>query len=187
MRPDLRNILIVSEGERESARKFVARHRAFAELSAERQSPTEALLDLLALLKRSAGWGEDAWHCLELDRAIFDVETTLKLLVSPDRLSISGHDCEITKINDSIYVMNYASEVEQAGVEDPGRRASEGSREPGDAIVIYSVGRRCWDRHESEPGRGLRPHQPERRLSQRRGGDRRRFKRLDIVARIAGE
>ena len=60
MRPDLRNILIVSEGGGESARKFLARHRAFPELSAEQSSPTEALADLLALLKRGSGWSEDA-------------------------------------------------------------------------------------------------------------------------------
>ncbi len=187
MRPHLRNILILAEGERESARKFLAQHRAFPELSAQRTSPTEALLDLLALLKRSSGWAEDAWHKLEHDRAVFDVETFLKLLASPNRVRISGHDYSITKINDLIYFLNYASEVQQAGVEDPGRRGSEGSSEPGDAIVIYKVGRRCEDRREPEPDKGLRLHQPERRFSERRCADRRRFKRLEIVDHIPGE
>ena len=69
-----RNILIVSEGRGGSARKFLARHRAFSELSAEQSSPTEALVDLLALLKqRVSGWSQDAWHNLELDRAAFSM------------------------------------------------------------------------------------------------------------------
>lgn len=134
MRLDLRNILIVSEGRGESARKFLARHRAFSELSAEQSSPTEALVDLLALLKRSSGWSQDAWHNLELDRAVFDVETLLKLLVSPSQLMISGHDCAITKIDDLIHFVDYAFEnraleVQPDGAENQGRRDEQGSRE----------------------------------------------------------
>ena len=192
MRPDLRNILIVSEGGDESARKFLARHRAFSELSAEQSSPTEALVDLLALLKRSSGWSQDAWHKLELDRAVFDVETLLKLLVSPSQLMISGHDCAVTKIDDLIYFVDYAFEsrafeVQPDGVENQGRRDKQGSREPGDVIVIYSVGRRYGDRREPAPVKRLPLRQPERRLSPRRRGERRRFNRLAPVDCVAGE
>ena len=192
MRPDLRNILIASEDGGESARKFVARHRAFPELNAEQSSPTEALADLLALLKRGSGWSEDAWHNLELDRAVFDVETLLKLLVSPSQLMISGHDCAVTKIDDLIYFVDYAFEnrafeVQPGGVENQGRRDKQGSREPGEAIVIYSVGRRCGDRREPAPAKRLPLGQPERRLSPRRCGERRRFNRLAPIDCVAGE
>jgi len=187
MRPDFRNILIVPEGKRESARTFLARHRDFSELRARSPSPAEALVELMALLKRSSGWVEDAWHRAELGRATFDVETLHKLLVSPDRVKISGYTCTITQIDDLIYFVNYPAEAEQAGVEDPGFQGPEGSGEPGDVIVIYSVGRRCRDRRQPEPDEGLRLHQPERRRSPRRGADRRRFKRLGIVDRIPGE
>jgi len=194
MRPDLRNILIASEGGGESARKFLARHRAFPELSAEQSSPTEALADLLALLKRGSGWSEDAWHNLELDRAVFDVETLLKLLVSPSQLMISGHDCAVTKIDDLIYFVDYAFEnnafeVQPDGVENQGRRDKQGSIEPkpGDVIAIYSVGRRCGDRREPAPVNRLPLGQPERRLSPRRRGERRRFNRLAPVDCVAGE
>ena len=176
MRPDLRNILIASEDGGESARKFVARHRAFPELSAGQSSPTEALADLLALLKRGSGWSEDTWHNLELDRAVFDVETLLKLLVSPSQLMISGHDCAVTKIDDLIYFVDYAFEnrafeVQPDGVENQGRRDKQGSREPGEAIVIFSVGRRRGDRREPAPVKRLPLGQPERRLSPRRAGN----------------
>jgi hypothetical protein len=192
MRPDLRNILIASEGGGESARKFLARHRAFPELSAEQSSPTEALADLLALLKRGSGWSEDAWHNLELDRAVFDVETLLDLLVAPGRLMVSGHDCAVTKIDDLIYFVDYAFanrafEVQPDGVENHGRRDKQGSREPGEAIVIYSVGRRCGDRREPAPVKRLPLGQPERRLSPRRRGERHRFNRLAPVDCVAGE
>jgi hypothetical protein len=194
MRPDLRNILIVSERRGESARKFLARHRAFSELSAEQSSPTEALVDLLALLKRSSGWSQDAWHNLELDRAVFDVETLLKLLVSQSQLMISGHDCAVTKIDDLIYFVDYAFEnraleVQADGVENQGRRDKQGSIEPkpGDVIAIYSVGRRCGDRREPAPVKRLPLGQPERRLSPRRCGERRRFNRLAPVDCVAGE
>ncbi len=192
MRPDLRNILIVSEGSGESARKFLARHRAFSELSATQSSPTEALVDLLALLKRSSGWSQDEWHNLELDRAVFDVETLLKLLVSPSQLMISGHDCAVTKIDDMIYFVDYAFEnrgfeVQPDGVENQGRRDKQGSREPGDVIVTYSVGRRCGDQREPAPVKRLPLRQPERRLSPRRCGERRRFNRLAPVDCVAGE
>jgi len=194
MRPDLRNILIVSAGEHESAGKFLARHRAFPELSAERSSPTEALVDLLALLKRSTGWSDDAWHNLELERAVFDVETLLELLVSPGRLMVSGHDCAIMKIDDLIYFVdnafeNRAWEGQLDGVEDLGRRDKAGSIEAelGALIVIYSVGRRRGDRREPAPVMRLPLGQPERRLSPRRCGERRRFNRLAPVDCVAGE
>ncbi len=194
MRPDLRNILIVSAGERESEGKFLARHRAFPELIAERSSPTEALVDLLALLKRSTGWSDDAWHILELDRAVFDVETLLELLVSQGRLMVHGHDCAIMKIDDLIYFVDNAfedraSEVQLDGVEKLGRRDKPGSLEakPGAVIVIYSVGRRRGDRREPAPVMRLPLGQPERRLSPRRCVERRRFNRLAPVDCVAGE
>jgi hypothetical protein len=194
MRPDLRNILIVSAGERESTGKFLARHRAFPELSAERSSPTEALGDLLALLKRSAGWSDDAWHNLELDRAVFDVETLLELLVSPGRLMANGHDCAIMKIDDLIYFVDNASdnracEVQLDGDKNQGRQDMAGSikARPGAVIVIYSVGRRRGERREPAPVMRLPLGQAERRLSPRRCGDRRRFNRLAPVDCVAGE
>ncbi len=163
-------------------------------MSAERPSPTEALVDLLALLKRSTGWSDDAWHNLELDRAVFDVESLLELLVSPGPLMASGHDCAITKIDDMIYFVDYAFKTRdlelQAGrVEDLSRRDEIGSMEPepGDVLVIYSVGRRRGDRREPAPIPRLPLGQPERRLSPRRSGERRGFNRLAPVDCVAGE
>ena len=66
MRPDLRNVVIEVEDKRNSQRRVVAHHRAFPELKAEGQAPTEGLLALLGLLKRSSPPAMDDRHCLEL-------------------------------------------------------------------------------------------------------------------------
>ena len=194
MRPDLRNILIVSEGRGESARKFLARHRAFSELSAEQSSPTEALVDLLALLKRSSGWSQDAWHNLELDRAVFDVETLLKLLVSPSQLMISGHDFAVTKIDDLIYFVDYAFENRDS------RGATRRSRESG-SPGRARLERRAWrcdcdllgGPSAVETGASLHRSSGCRWASRNDdfphvgGGERRRFNRLAPVDCVAGE
>ena len=100
MRPDLRNVVIEVEDEKNSQRRVMAHHRAFPEINAECPAPTEGLLALLGLLKRSSTSVMDDGHSLELAYAVFDVESLLKLLVSSDRLRICGYGSVITKTSD---------------------------------------------------------------------------------------
>src|SRR5271165_3423058 len=106
MRPDLRNVVIEVEDERNSQRRVVAHHRAFPELNAEGQAPTEGLLALLGLLKRSSTSVMDDRHGLELAHAVFDVESLLKVPVSSDRVRICCYSSVIAKTNDLIYFSN---------------------------------------------------------------------------------
>jgi hypothetical protein len=187
MRPDLRNISIISEGKGDRDRKVIARHRAFPELRGEGRSPAEGLLALLGLLKRASGWVEDAWHNLELERAVFDVESMLKLMVSSDNINICGFNCTITKRDDLVYVLNRpAGDDTAAGsvLQDPS--GPDGLGDQDEAIVIYSVGRRYSDRRLSGPGAGRRAGRPERRHSERRSVDRRQFNRLKLIDEITG-
>ena len=116
MRPDLRNVVIEVEDERNSQRRVAAHHRAFPELGAEGQSPTEGLLALLGLLKRSSTSVMDDGNSPELAYAVFDVESLLKVMVSSDRLRICGYGSVITKTNDLIYFSHNMTEDDQTGL-----------------------------------------------------------------------
>jgi hypothetical protein len=187
MRPDLRNVSIISEGNSDPERKAVAQHRAFPELRGEGRSPAEGLLALLGLLKRASGWVEDSWHKRELERAVFDVESTLKVLVSSDDLSICGYRCTITKRDDLVYVLNQDTGRDAAGSELEDPLAPDEAEDQDRTVVIYSVGRRYADRRVSYPGEGRRAGRPRRRRADRRGVDRRQFNRLKFIDEITGD
>jgi hypothetical protein len=187
MRPDLRNISILAEGKGDSESKVLTQHRAFPELRAEGRSPVEGLLALLGLLRRASGWVEDSWHSLELERAVFDVESMLKLLVTSDKIKISGYQCTIAKLHDLIYVLNSVKGEDEAGSMCVEPQGSGEAEEQDHSVVIFSVGRRYGDRRWSKPGEGTRVGPPERRHSQRRGMDRRQFNRLKLIDEILSE
>ena len=175
MKSDLQNVILVAEGEQETDRRYIARHIAFPEVSAERRTPREALHELVRILKRSAGWDEGLLPDTPLQHALFEVEVLLKILASSEQLKISGSHCTVTKMDDLIYVMNYAS-ADQAslngGSDEQGR---ENARERVDSVTIYKVGRRYGDRREETLGMRLRANSAERRVSERRTADRRSF------------
>ncbi len=187
MKPDLRNVLIDADGDREAPSSFLVRHQAFPELSARRPSLIEALADLLAVLKELSGSFHDVWRELELDRAVFDAESLLLLMVAPGRLILSGHQCAITKTDDLICFVDYAFDVQPARVNHLALRGMQRSDDPDDVVAFFAVGRRCADRRAPAAVKRLRKRQPERRLSQRRRGERRQFNRLEPVAQVAGE
>jgi hypothetical protein len=181
MKPDLRNVLIVTEVKDAQRPKIGARHRAFPELRGEGSSPREALVAVLGFLKRATGWAEDNWHNVELSRAIFDVEAMLKLLVSTDGMRISGQHCTIRRIADLVYLTNHTVEP---GSTEPGCRGSFETTETEEStgnVLIYLVGRRYGDRRWPNAGTGPRAVEHERRRFQRRSADRRQFNRLRFV------
>jgi hypothetical protein len=187
MRPDLLNISIIGEGDGKSGTKVLTQHRAFSELRGEGPSPAEGLLALLGLLKRASGWVEDSWHSLELERAVFDVESMLELLVSSKEIKIHGFNCTIRKTHDLIYASNYDTRQNRAGSVHGGPRGLEEAEEQDTTVVIYSVGRRCGDRRWSKPGQGPRAGCPERRDSERRSVDRRQFNRIKLIDEIPSD
>ena len=186
MRPDLRDVVIEVEDERSSKRRVAAHHRAFPELNAEGRSPTEGLLALLGLLKRSSTSVTDDGHSLELAYAVFEVESLLKVLVSSDRLRICGYSSVITKTSDLIYFSNNMTQDDQAGLVCWNPQGSEESEEQDDTVIIYSVGRRFGDRRCSKPGQRPRPGQTERRRHEQRTMDRRQYNRLKLIDQFSG-
>ncbi|MGA7502251.1 MAG: hypothetical protein WBX00_36620 [Isosphaeraceae bacterium] len=186
MRPDLRNVVIEVEDERNSQRRVVAHHRAFPELNAEGQSPTEGLLALLGLLKRSSPSAMDDRHRLELAHAVFEVESLLKVLVSSDRLRICGYSSVITKTSDLIYFLHNMTQDDQTGLVCWNPQGSEESEEQDDTVIIYSVGRRFGDRRCSKPGQRPRSGQAERRRHEQRTMDRRQYNRLKLIDQSSG-
>src|SRR5208283_3777020 len=124
---------------------------AFPKLNAEGQAPTEGLLALLGLLKRSSTAVMDDGRTLELAYAIFDVESLLKVLVSSDRLRICGYGSVITKTSDLIYFSHNMTEDDQTGLVRWSPQGSEETEEQDDTVLIYSVGRRFADRRWSQP------------------------------------
>jgi hypothetical protein len=186
MRPDPRNVVIEVKDEKNSQLGVVARHRAFPELNGEGQSPTEGLLALLGLLKRSSPCPIDNRHRLELAYAVFEVESLLKILVSSDRLRICGYRCTISKVSDLVYFSNYMKLEDQTGPVYWGPDGSEGSEEEDDTVLIYSVGRRFGDRRWSKPGEGRPTGRRERRWDERRTADRRQCNRLKLIDGLCG-
>ena len=192
MRPDLRNVVIEVEDERNSQRRVVARHRAFPELNAAGQSPTEGLLALLGLLKRSSPSAMDHRHGLELAHAVFEVESLLKVLVSSDRLRLCGYSSVITKTSDLIYFSNNMTrddnmtQDDQTGLVCWNPQGSEESEEQDDTVIIYSVGRRFADRRWSKPGQRPWSGQAERRRHEQRTMDRRQYNRLKLIDQFSG-
>ena len=186
MRPDLRNVVIEVEDERNSQRRVVAHHRAFPELNAEGQSPTEGLLALLGFLKRSSPPAMDDRHGLELAHAIFDVESLLKVLVSSDRVRICGYSSVITKTSDLIYVSHNMTQDDQTGLVCWNPQGSEESEEQDDTVIIYSAGRRFGDRRWSKPGQRPRSGRAERRRDEQRTMDRREYNRLKLIDQFSG-
>ena len=187
MRPDLRNVVIEVEDDRNSQRRVVVHHRAFPELKAEGRSPTEGLLALLGLLKRSSPSAMDDRHGLSLAHAVFDVESLLKVLVSSDRERICAYHCTISKVSDLIYFSKCITQEDETGSVSWGPQRSEESEEEDDSVVIYSVGRRFGDRRWSKPGEGPRKHQPERRRYEQRTIDRRQCNRLKLIDRFSAK
>ena len=186
MRPDLRNVVIEVEDEKNSQRKVVAHHRAFPDLNAEGQAPTEGLMALLGLLKRSSTSVMDDEHSLELAHAVFDVESLLKVLVSSDRLRICGYSSVITKTSDLIYFSNNMTQDDQAGLVCWNPQGSEESEEQDDTVIIYSVGRRFADRRWSQPDQRPRSGKAERRRDEQRTMDRRQYNRLKLIDQFSG-
>ncbi len=189
MRRDPRNIVITTEGQREgeSGRKVLTHHRAFPELRGQGRSPAEALLALLGLLKRTSGWVEDSWHVRELDGAIFDVESMIRILVSSENLKIKAAHCTITKIHDLIYISSFDAD------DEPSHRSCAESREPDGrsererTVVIFAVGRRFGERRWGGPAEQRRPAGPERRRAERRSVGRRQLNRLKLLDEIPAE
>jgi len=186
MRPDLRNVVIEVEDEKNSQRRVMVHHRAFPEFNAEGQAPTEGLLALLGLLKRSSTSVMDDGRTLELAYAIFDVESLLKLLVSSDRLRICGYGSVITKTSDLIYFSNNMTQDDQTGFECWNPERSDESREQDVTVIIYSVGRRFADRRWSKPGQRPRPGHAELRRHEQRTMDRRQYNRLKLIDQFSG-
>ena len=186
MRPDLRNVVIEVEDKRNSQRRVVAHHRAFPELKAEGQAPTEGLLALLGLLKRSSPPAMDDRHGLELAHAVFDVESLLKVMVSSDRLRICGYGSVITKTSDLIYFSHNMTEDDQTGLVRWNPQGSEETEEQDDTVLIYSVGRRFADRRWSQPGQRPRSGKAERRRDEQRTMDRREYNRLKLIDQFSG-
>jgi hypothetical protein len=189
MRRDPRNILITAECESEGAlaQKILAHHRAFPELRGEGRSPAEALLVLLGRLKRTAGWVEDSWHVRELDGAIFDVESMIRLLVSSENLNIKAAHYAITKIHDLIYISSSEADDGPSHREctEPGDVDERSERER--TVVIFSVGRRFGERRWGGPAEQRRPAGPERRQAERRSVGRRQLNRLKLLDEIPAE
>jgi hypothetical protein len=184
MRRDLRNIFITSQGEGRAGAKVLIHHRAFPELRGEGRSPGEGLLELLGLLKRASGGVEDSWHGRELDGAIFDVESMIRLLVTSENLKIKASNCTITKIHDLIYVSSYGAPDESPPKgEVEGDAPSERER----TVVIFSVGRRFGDRRWTRSAGQSRPAGQDRRGSERRGFGRRQLNRLKLLDEIPAE
>ena len=186
MRPDLRNVVIEVDDERNSQRRVAAHHRAFPELSAVGQSPTEGLLALLGLLKRSSTSVMDDGNSPELAYAVFDVESLLKVLVSSDRVRICGYSSVITKTSDLIYVSHNMTQDDQTGLVRWNPQGSEESEEQDDTVIIYSAGRRFGDRRWSKPGQRPRSGQAERRRDEQRTMDRRQYNRLKLIDQFSG-
>jgi hypothetical protein len=188
MTPDLRNVVTATEADNGHGPRIVARHRAFPEAQADGKSPHEALLGLRSALKRSEAWTTDAWLTADLARAIFDVESLLWLLDSPDRAMISGGDhSKIIKEYDTVYYLTYCPGEEATAGADRGEDwpdflDAQDAAAP--AILVYSLGRRRGPRRSArsagEPGAG----QPERRVLDRRNGHRRQLSRVALVADI---
>jgi hypothetical protein len=186
MRRDLRNIFITSEGEGGAGTKVLIHHRAFPELRGQGRSPAEGLLELLGLLKRSSGWVEDTWHGRELDGAIFDVESMIRLLVSSESLKINACNCTITKLHDLIYVSTYDCQDDSPPRQGAAAHAA-GESERKRTVVIFSVGRRFGERRWAGPGHQSRPAGQERRCSERRSIGRRQLNRLKLLDEIPAE
>src|SRR5271157_3588713 len=187
MRPDPGNVVIEVEDETDSQSRVVARHQAFPNLSGEGQSPAGGLLTLLGLLKGSSACAMDDRHRLELEHAVFDVESLLKVLVSSAGMRICGYRYKISKSYDVIYFANNMMEEDQTGTVDWGSHGTEEREDQEDTVVIYCVGRRFGDRRWSRPGEGPLTRQPERRRNERRTIDRRQCNRLKLIDRYSGD
>jgi hypothetical protein len=190
MRPDLRNVVTVSEAGQGHGPRVIVRHRAFPETQADGHSPLESLRALQSVLKRSAAWTIDAWHTADLARAVFDVESILWLLNGPEHGSISGgHSSKLIKKYDTIYYLTGCPD------EDTSVSANRDEDRPGfiktqddsllaRTVLIYSVGRRRAARRRARNGK--EPGLDRRELSRidRRQCDRRQFNRISLIADI---
>jgi len=190
MRPDLRNVIAVTEAGKGSGRKVFVRHRAFTEIQAEGESPREALLALQSILKVSSGWVSDAWHAAALAQAIFDLESILWLLDCSDHAMIhGGHDTTLMKNEDLIYYSS-DSPVEDLvvpGNQDdhrPGLVEPQCDAAPTRSVLIYSAGRRRATRRQPWNGEEPRTRTMEQRRFDRRKCDRRQYHRISLIADI---
>jgi hypothetical protein len=190
MGPDLRNVITVTEAGEGPGPRIVMRHRAFPEAQAEGKSPREALQALQSVLKRSAAWTTDVWHTADLARALFDVESLLRLLDCPDRAMFSGgHHSKVIKEYDTVYYLTCCPDEDAAvpangGDDRPGYLEPRGVPAPTPTILIYSLGRRRGARRRDRNGQEPSPGQQERSPLDRRRGDRRRLGRMSLIAEI---
>ncbi len=179
--------MIETEDENDPQSKVVVRHRAFPEHSGEGQSQAGGLLTLLGLLRGSSTSAMDDRRRLELEDAVFDVESLLKVLVSSADTKIRGYRCTISKSSDLIYFSNDQTAEEQTGAAGWRAREAKEGEDQDETVVIYSVGRRFGDRRWSKPGQQPGPGQAERRRHEQRTLDRRQCNRLRLIDRYSGD
>jgi len=183
-------VITVTAAGKGYGRKVIVRHRAFTEIQAEGESPSEAILALHSLLKQSSGWTADAWHTADLAQAIFDLQSILWLLDCSDHAMIhGGQDTTLMRNEDLIY---YSSDSPAEGlmfprIQDdhrPGLVEPQCDAGPTRSVLVYSVGRRRAARRH--PGNGVerRPDAMERRRFDRRTCDRRHYSRISLIADI---
>jgi hypothetical protein len=190
MRPDLRNVITVSEAGEGHGPRVIVRHRAFPETQADGQSPLEALLALQSVLKRSAAWTTDAWHTADLARAIFDVESIHWLLNGPEQGMISGgHSSKLIKKYDTIYYLTDwpDEDISVSANRDndrPGLIETQDDTVPPRTVLIYSVGRRRAARRRRRNGKEPGPDRRELSRLDRRQCDRRQLNRVSLIADV---
>lgn len=186
MKPDLRNVITVTEAGDWSRPRFIARHRAFSEARAEGESPREAILALKSALSRSSAWAADTWHCTELARAMFDVESILWLLSQGDHAMTSGAERSRLRTHDDRIFYSTADAAGSANRDDrrPGSVETPGDEGRAPTILVYSVGRRCATRRRGRSGEEPGAGRSERSRLDRRTCDRRQISRFALMAAI---
>jgi len=178
----LTNLCIEKEPDSATGQKVALQHSGFSEIRAKGSSLREVCELLHQELSRCAGWAEDKWHNLDLNKAIEDLEAFTRLSTSEGTITIAVGDNVFLKIKDLVYQipagLYYGGPLDTSGVPRVHTAPDTGQNEE---IVIYAMGRRGYDRRHSECDARTNPARSERRKSDRRHGKRREFGRFRTV------
>jgi len=181
MKPSLTNLRIEKEPDSVPGHKVALEHSGFSEIRAKGSSLREVCELLHRELSRCADWASDKQHDLELNQAIEDLEAFTRLSTSEGTITIAVGDKVFVKIKDVVYQipagLYYGGPLDTSGVPRVHAAPDTGQKEE---IVIYAVGRRGYDRRQSECDTRREPRS-ERRKSDRRHGERREFSRFRTV------
>ena len=186
MKLDLQNVITVTEADKGSGGKVVARHRAFPEIRAQGESPRKALLMLHSILRRSSDWAADDWHATDLAHAIIDLESSLRLLdCSDDAIIYGGRGCSLVKSGDLIHYSSGIPVVPANPDDDrPVFVEPRCDAASTDSVLVYSLGRRRAMRRQAGDGEAPGPGRTERRGSDRRQSDRRQHNRMSLISDV---